>query len=156
MNATERVVFDCNIYFQALISPTGPAGQAFDAAAEGRCILLTSEFVLDELRDITSRPKIAARFKITSARVAVFLESIEEIATIVSVVPAIFDFPRDPQDAHYVDLAIAAKAKLIVSRDLDLLSLGNLATLEGRDFRSRFPDLQILTPTELLDLLNQM
>jgi predicted nucleic acid-binding protein len=65
-----------------------------------------------------------------------------------------FEFPRDPKDARYVDLALAAQAKLIVSRDLDLLFLGDPSTPEGRDFQARFPDVEILTPTELLRLLN--
>ena len=154
MNAAERVVFDCNIFFQALISPTGPAGQALDAIAEGRCFLFVSQFVIDELNDITSRPHLVARFSLTAERVALFLDSISEIATTLVHVPAVFEFPRDPKDAHYIDLAVAVQAKLIVSRDLDLLSLNDPLTPEGRDFRVRFPDLQILTPTELLRLLN--
>jgi len=84
------------------------------------------------------------------------LESIAEIATTLVDVPAVFEFPRDPNDAHYVDLALAAQAKLIVSRDLDLLSLGDPSTPEGREFRARFPDLEILTPSELLRLLDRV
>lgn len=53
-----------------------------------------------------------------------------------------------------VDLAIAVDAKLIVSRDKDLLSLRDPATIEGKDFMSRFPDLEILTPPEVLKLLD--
>jgi predicted nucleic acid-binding protein len=68
-------------------------------------------------------------------------------------VPPIFEYPRDPDDAHYVDLAIAADAKLIVSRDNDLLSLRDPATVAGQDFLSRFPLLLILTPPEALRLL---
>jgi hypothetical protein len=37
-----------------------------------------------------------------------------------------------------------------VSRDADLLELGDLATLNGRDFSSRFPALRILTPPQFL------
>jgi putative PIN family toxin of toxin-antitoxin system len=154
MTEPERVVFDCNIFFQALISPAGPAGQAFDAVVDGSCLLFVSEFIFDELKDITSRPHLTARFSLTVERVALFLELIAAIATAVADVPAVFEFPRDPKDARYVDLALAARAKLIVSRDLDLLSLTDPATPEGRDFRARFPDMQILTPTELLRLLN--
>lgn len=153
MNPPERVVFDCNVFFQALISPAGPAGQALAAAVDGNCSLFVSEFIFDELKGITSRPHLVARFHLTTEQVAHFWESIAEIATMLVDVPAVFDFPRDPQDAHYVDLAVAAQAKLIVSRDLDLLSLVDPSTPEGRDFRARFPDLEILTPTELLDLL---
>lgn len=154
MKEPERVVFDCNIFFQALISPSGPAGQALDAVVDGSCLLFVSEFIFDELKDITSRPHLVARFSLTAERVALFLESIAEIATALVDVPAVFELPRDPKDARYVDLALAAQAKLIVSRDLDLLSLTDPSTPEGRDFRARFPDIEILTPTELLRLLN--
>jgi putative PIN family toxin of toxin-antitoxin system len=117
--------------------------------------LFISEFVLDELRDVTSRSSIVARFRFTDERLKLFLESLVELATMVGDVPHVFEFPRDPKDARYVDLAVAAQAKLIVSRDRDLLSLGDSATADGRDFKSRFPELQILTPTELLQLLSQ-
>ena len=65
-------------------------------------------------------------------------------------VPHVFDLPRDPKDAHFVDLAVAARAKLLVSRDNDLLSLSDPTTPEGRDFAARFPGLEILTLPQLL------
>jgi predicted nucleic acid-binding protein len=50
---------------------------------------------------------------------------------------------------------VAANAKLIVSRDKDLLSLTDATTPEGQDFASRFPVISILTPSELLAMLEQ-
>jgi predicted nucleic acid-binding protein len=74
-------------------------------------------------------------------------------ANVLTSVPHVFDFPRDPDDAHYVDLAVAVDARLIVSRDKDLLSLRDTATAEGLDFVTRFPSLSILTPPEALQLI---
>jgi uncharacterized protein len=73
--------------------------------------------------------------------------------TLVENAPHVFDLPRDPDDAHYIDLAVASQAKLIVSRDKDLLSLRDEENEEARDFRTRFPDLEILTPPELMERL---
>ena len=42
MTEPGHVVFDCNVYFQALIGPTGPAGQAFLEAQHRRLILYVS------------------------------------------------------------------------------------------------------------------
>lgn len=153
MKSPERVVFDWNVLFQAIISPAGPAGQLLAAVNAGKISLFVSEFVLDELKDVTARPKLASQFKFNRDRVARFFDSLTKVATTVSDVPHIFDFPRDQKDAHYVDLALAADAKLIVSRDKDLLSLRDTATAEGRDFLSRFPTLSILTPPEALKLI---
>lgn len=47
------------------------------------------------------------------------------------------------------DLALAVDAKLIVSRDKDLLSLRDAATDEARDFSRRYPGLLIFTPVRL-------
>jgi predicted nucleic acid-binding protein len=57
---------------------------------------------------------------------------------------------RDPDDAHYVNLALAADARLIVSRDRDLLDLMDSAKPEAAEFQSRFPALRILDPVGFL------
>ena len=148
--APERVVFDCNVFFQAFISENGPAGRLLQAVDEKRIELYVSEYVLNELRDVLSRPKLVAQFGFTSERAAEYAESVAEMATAVADVPHVFDFPRDPKDAHYIDLAVAVDAKLIVSRDKDLLSLRDIGTVEGQDFHARFPAISILTPPEAL------
>ena len=38
-------------------------------------------------------------------------------------VPSLFELDRDPKDAKYVDLAIAARSDFLVTRDNDLLAL---------------------------------
>lgn len=65
-------------------------------------------------------------------------------------VPQVFTYERDPDDAHYVDLAVAAKASLIVSRDKDLLALQDPTNPGAIIFQRRFPGISVLTPTELL------
>lgn len=148
-----RVVFDCNVLFQALISQRGPAWAAFDAAYEKRVALVLSQYIVDELRDVVARPHLAARFALTDDKIAAFLATLEGFAEKIVEVPHVFDFPRDPNDAHYVDLAVTANASLIVSRDADLLSLSDLATSDGREFAAKFPAIEILTPPQLLSRL---
>jgi predicted nucleic acid-binding protein len=58
-------------------------------------------------------------------------------------IPEIYRNPFDPDDSHYVNLAVASNARLITSHDGDLLNLMDESRPEGRDFRRRFPDLQI-------------
>jgi hypothetical protein len=64
-------------------------------------------------------------FGITAEGLADFIQMLEVSATMIDDVP------------H-------------VSRDNDLLSLGDPATAEGREFAARFPGLEILTPPQLL------
>lgn len=153
-DARERVVFDCNVCFQAFVSENGPAGRLLRAVHEGQFVLFLSKYVLDELRDVLSRPHIVEKFKFTEKRVAEYVDALSEMASLIDEVPHVFEFARDPKDAHYVDLAVAANAKLIVSRDKDLLSLRDATTTDGREFLNRFPMILILTPIEALQLIS--
>jgi putative PIN family toxin of toxin-antitoxin system len=150
---SERVVFDCNVHFQALTSPQGPAAKLLVLAASGDIQLFVSEYTLNEIADVAARPRIVAKYRLNSQIAEKFLQELRRIATVIDVVPHVFDLPRDPDDAHYVDLAVAAHARLIVSRDKDLLSLRDSSTEEGRDFLAQFPTLSILTPPEALALI---
>ena len=150
MSLPPRVVYDCNVLLQAIISQRGPAGAAVDAVYERRVVLFLSQLIIDELQDVATRPHIARKFSLTQEKIASFIATLQQSSQHLSTVPHVFDLTRDPADAHYVDLAVAASAQLIVSRDADLLSLGDPATPEGRAFAVTFPALRILTPPQLL------
>jgi putative PIN family toxin of toxin-antitoxin system len=152
MTGGQRVVFDCNTFVQALGSPSGPAGKCVRLVLDGKVSLFISAWVMGELRDVTSRPRVIAKLRLRTPRVEEFLEAIERAATVLSGFPEVFSYPRDPDDAHYVNLAIAAGATLIVSRDRDLLDLMDAATVEGTEFQRRFPRLRIVDPVEFLQV----
>lgn len=150
MATSKRVVFDCNTFFQALASPDGPAGQCVQLAFDGRVHLFVSPTVLEELRDVTARPLVISKLHIVAERVDEFLEAIEIAATLLAGFPEFFVYERDPDDAHYVNLAIAANAELIVSRDKDLLDLMDTTNPEAMLFQNRFPSIRILNPVAFL------
>lgn len=150
MNPPERVVFDCGVFFQALIAPNGPAGRCLALAASGDLALFVSEFVIGEFRDVCARPNLVHRFRLSDSRVDAFISQVAGFATLVHNVPHVFDYPRDPDDEPYVDLAIASRARLIVSRDNDLLALEDPGSEEGRAFHQRFPEIRIVTPEVLV------
>ena len=139
MTVGARVVFDCNTFLQAIGSPEGPAGRCVQLAIDGAVSLFVSPPVLEELRDVASRPKVVAKLHLVAERVEEFLEAIEIAATVLDGFPESFELPRDPDDAHYIDLALAAGAKLVVSRDRDLLDLMDADKPGSLDFHARFP-----------------
>jgi len=150
MTTGTRVVFDCNIFLQALSSPQGPSGRCVQLAIDGKANLFISPSVLQELREITCRPRVIAKLHLVADRVEEFFETLEIAATLLSGFPELFVYQRDPDDAHYVNLARAAYAGLIVSRDKDLLDLMDTTKPEAMEFQSRFPDLRILNPVAAL------
>jgi len=59
-------------------------------------------------------------------------------------VPHVYTVERDPDDSPYVNLAIAAGARYLVTRAKDLLGLMSGRSRQSRDFRSRFRQLRIV------------
>jgi putative PIN family toxin of toxin-antitoxin system len=150
MTIATRVVFDCNTFLQALAAPEGPAGECVQFAIDGKVSLFVSPYVVGELREVTGRPKVVAKLGLVADRVEEFYEIIEITATILVDIPELFTYSRDPDDAHYVNLALAADAELIVSRDNDLLDLMDPTKPEAAEFQSRYPLLRILSPVGFL------
>src|SRR5262249_18924040 len=117
-------VFDCMVYLQAAISDRGPAFECVSLAERAQIELLLSEPVLVEVRDVLSRPKIRSKFAhLTDERVDLFLKKVSQLAKLIDDVPLVFSLPRDPKDEPYLNLAVAGRAKYLVSRDKDILSL---------------------------------
>jgi putative PIN family toxin of toxin-antitoxin system len=151
VEARPRTVFDCMVYLQAAVSDRGTSFAVLQRVQAGELELLVSEPILAEVRDVLTRPKTVRRFpRLTAARVAAFLERVDQHATLVQAVPAAFVHARDPKDEPYVNLALAGGARYVVTWDRDLLDLMNESRDDGRAFRQSFPELRILTPDELL------
>jgi putative PIN family toxin of toxin-antitoxin system len=143
-----RVVFDCNIFVQALINLNGPAGQCVQKARDGEVALFVSPFVLAEIREI--HLKIPAKYGVTVEQTEELAQAVAMFATVLADVPEIYRHPYDPDDSAYVNLALKADAKLIVSRDRHLLMLADGARKEGQEFQARFPSLRIIDPVQFL------
>ena len=150
MTTSPRVVFDCNTFLQALASPNGPAGRCVQLAIDGKVERFLSPTVLEELYDVASRPKVVAKLHLSPVRTQEFIEVIKVTATVLVGFLEPFVCERDPDDGHYVNLAVAANAKLIVSRDKDLLDLMDSTKPHAADFQDRFPLLRILDPVSFL------
>lgn len=146
-----RAVFDCVIFGQAMINDRGPAAACLELARAGALKLLWSDYGIAEIRELPD--KLPAKFLVTSERVEAFIEDISLFAEYVSPPPAVYQNPFDPDDSHYVDLAVAARALLIVSRDRHLLRLMKADEPAGADFTRRFPGIRIVAPEELLALV---
>ena len=150
MTTSTRVVFDCNTFLQALASPNGPAGRCIQLAIDGKVELFLAPTVLEEIHDVASRPKVIAKLHLSPDRTQEFIDVMEVAATVLVGFPEPFVYQRDLDDAHYVNLAVAANAKLIVSRDKDLLDLMDSTKPQAADFQDRFPLLRILDPVSFL------
>ncbi len=149
-----RVVFDCMVYLQATVSESGPAAALLRLIDNDTLALFVSEDILEEVREVLSRPKIRKKNpEITDERVAVLITRVREKATVVDVVPRQFTYSRDPKDEKYINLAIETEAHYLVSRDKDLLELMTGSTEECKDFRRRFRLLKVIEPVGFLTMV---
>src|SRR5262245_61773017 len=146
-----RVVLDCMVFLQGAARPAGPARACLRFVDEDQVTLCVSAEILAEVRDVLSRPKTQQRFPLLSQEwVETFVQNIESKALLLSEVPKVFTLERDPKDEPYLNLAIAAGAHYLVSRDRDLLDL-----MTDEHFRRNYPDLTILDPVAFLQAIAQ-
>jgi putative PIN family toxin of toxin-antitoxin system len=153
MNVKAKSVFDCNVYLQAMISVRGPAHECWRRAVIGEISLYVSNFVLAEIRSLKARPKLRRFVQLTSERVDGFIMEVLDVAVLIEEPPDVFQYSRDPDDAHYINLAIATDSRLIVSNDKDLHDLSIADNPDGVRLRAMYPDFRVLTPAELLATL---
>lgn len=146
----DRVVFDCNVFVQALISPTGPSAACVGAGLSQQITVYSTEYVLSEVRRVAARPKLVQRFGLTAEKTERFIAKLLSSITLVEEVPHVFSYDRDPKDEHYIDLAIATDSELVVSRDKDLLARSVPSDPAGQNFMARFPNIAVTTPVDLL------
>src|SRR5438128_1752999 len=123
---TPGAVFDCNVFLQALIAEGGPAAACIGLVDARQVALLLSPETLAEAVDVLGRTQLRRKYHtLSDQRVREFLEHAQAVAVMVTDVPQLVILARDPKDEKYINLALAAGAKYLVTRDKDLLDLRN-------------------------------
>lgn len=156
MTDKPRVVFDCNVLLQAVAREKSVAAKCLNLAESGLIQIRVSREVLAETEDVLNRPKIRAHFPdLSDVIVGAFLKRLQQLSVLAHPVPKKFSYPRDEDDEPYINLAVAAGADFIISRDRDLLDLMTGHTDECKEFRQRFRPLRVIEPAELLRLMEE-
>ena len=142
------------VFLQGAARAEGPAAACLRLAEAGHVELFLCEEILDELRDVLTRPKIRKKFPaLTPERVGAFLARVARFAHGVANTPSVVTLARDPKDEKYLNLAVAAGVTHLVSWDQDLLDLMDDPSTPGQAFRAKFPDITILDPVAFLRTL---
>ena len=124
-----RVVFDTNLVVSGLVWSGAPR-QALRIAAERRVEAVTSEALVDELRDVLKRDKFHKFLQRLHQTPEELVAEYLRYTGVIEPVPVAPDAVRDLDDVKVLEAALGGQAAEIVSGDDDLLSLRAFASIE--------------------------
>ncbi len=131
------VVFDCNVFLQAISRVNGPAAQALRLVERNVVRLYVSKPILRELRRTLTYPEIRQRNPfVTNEVIDVFLARLLFRSVLLRDVPHTVDFSRDPDDEPYINLAAAVAADYLVTRDKIFFHLQRITQSKPNNFGS--------------------
>ena len=134
-----RVVADANVLVSAAIArdAESPPAVILDAVLDGRVELVTSPHLLAEIGAVLARPRMRRYLSLDEAE-----RFVGDLASLTALhADAPLPHPavcRDTPDDYLLALAVASDVEVIVSGDLDLLSLEQI-------------DPAVVTPRALLE-----
>jgi putative PIN family toxin of toxin-antitoxin system len=116
-----RVVLDTNVVLSALLFGSGPTARVRVGWQSGRLVPLASTATAQELVRVLRYPK----FRLLPTEQAELLADFMPWVMVVEIPTPPPQVPpcRDPLDLPFLHLAVAGKARALVSGDRDLLAL---------------------------------
>jgi len=119
MIKTDLFVIDTNILISAFILPNSTAHKVLTKARKDGYVIV-SQKCADEFTEVFIRPKFDKYLPLE-----IRLEIVDDFISLAfTFEPAIeITMCRDPKDDKFLELALAAKAKCIITGDQDLLVL---------------------------------
>jgi uncharacterized protein len=123
MSAPQRVVLDTNVVLSALVFGGGAAGQLRRAWQSGRIVPLASTATMAELVRVLAYPKFRLSVVELQELLADYLPFVQTVR-VPQPPPPVPDC-RDPMDLPFLYVAVAGKARILVSGDKDVLALAD-------------------------------
>jgi putative PIN family toxin of toxin-antitoxin system len=147
---TPRAVYDAMVFFQWAALPADRQHGTVKALYDGRIRLCLSPRLIEEVRDLLSRPNIRAKsLNLTDDRIATVLAAAGQHADWFQIVPQVFSLTSHPHDDHLFNLAIESKASFLVTWETRILRLQEDQTEAGKRLQELAPSLRILSPNML-------
>ena len=123
-----RVVFDTNLVISGLLWSGAPR-QALNIAAAKQVTAITSEALVDELRDVLKREKLRKYLERLQKTPEALVEEYLSYTSVIEPATVPEDAVRDIDDVMVLEAAVGGKATCIASGDDDLLSLNSYADI---------------------------
>ncbi len=130
----QRIVLDTNILLALWIFTDARVACLREALASGQLVAVRSAPTDGEIREVLARPGL---FTVTPERQASLLADWEARALLIGALQPVAFQCRDPLDQKFLELAVSAGARWLVTRDKKLLKLRR---------KSRPLGLEIVTP----------
>ena len=134
-----RVVFETNVFARAIINPKGVNSRLVHSI--DRFVPVASPAIVEEVVEVLSRSDLLrskAIRQIDADKLVALLQRAPLVTPQVKLTVC-----RDPDDDKFLEAAVAASAKFVVTGDKDLRDIG------------QFEGVKIRYPQEFLDALEQ-
>ena len=144
-----KAVYDANILVSVFLTGNEPGGlsnELLQLARQGAVELcLSPEIITQTPGTSIGSQRLQTRYTYDVAMAAEFCGDLRVVATpVIEPPPTPGAVPRDPDDDKIVACAMAADAEYLVTRDRDLMSLGN------------FGNVQIIRPEDFLRVVRRL
>lgn len=136
-----RATLDTNVFVSGLISRQGAPREIIDAWAAGDFTLVTSPYLISELRRVLTYPHITSRLRLTEAELQVLFHELSEKSTVTAGALDLSGVTRDPKDDPVIACAVEGNAHYVVSGDEDILVV------------ERYDDVKMINPVQFVALL---
>ena len=116
-----RITIDTNVFLRSLIRRKNDANHLLSLWRDLRFVLVLSQAILDEVREVLSRPHLIRKYSYTLQSVSHLINLLGQRAAIVEV-PFSYELCRDVKDNLIVDCAVWGRVQFLASYDNDFLN----------------------------------
>lgn len=138
-----KAVLDSTVLVSAFLKTTGVSYALLRQAFDGAYLPCLADEILEEVGKVLRYPRIRKKAVYGDDEIKKYIAMLATIGQIVSPLPRLRAVVRDPNDDMIVACAIKAKAQHIITRDKDLLDIGN------------YQKIKIVTPEAYLAILRE-
>lgn len=110
-----KIVFDTDVLYAALKSPTGASRLWLRAALAGRVVPVMTTALWLEYEAVLNRPRSLADMGATHADVGLVLDRLVNVALPVDPEPGVRPAANDPDDDFVVEAAVGGQADLLLT-----------------------------------------